>query len=156
LLVSSLAWRVEATSDRYRFTVATWRRGEDGVLFPNTYRPRVEVSPSSLGRAQVSFTTHRGMRAWEFVKRGTRRENHKGRVGSLSELVAVTTGQDQLTLGPALALYGIPSPVGTGSDGLAAELDALCRLYPMVLADFALWPRHPIPDRAGSAAALGK
>src|SRR5439155_18299855 len=60
-LVSSLAWPVDATGNRYRFTIATWR-GPEGTLYPEPFRARVRVTPSSLGRAQMAFAPHRGMK----------------------------------------------------------------------------------------------
>jgi len=137
-LVSSAAWRVDALPHSYRFTLYTWDNGE--VVRPNFHRSRIRVTPSSGGRAAIRFDDRYEPDAVDFVTDldGSRHQ-YRGRFCSLSTLAYMLTGEDTLSLGQALDVWGIDRPSAEGAAGLVGELDALCSLHKGMLEDLARW-----------------
>lgn len=155
--ISSAAERVDARHGSYRFTLWTYV-GQDGVRRPDRFRPRIRVAPSSGGRAAIGFDARKSPDPQDFVVGPDgKRTQYRGRFLTLHQLGYVLTGDDQLTPDQALRAWGIPKPgTADGVDGLARELDALCRLYEAMLEDLAFWPGSPVADRLGSPVALAK
>jgi hypothetical protein len=136
--VSAASWRVDALRHSYRFTLWTW---DDGTLVrPNFHRSRIRVTPSSGGRAATSFDDRLHPDEVDFVTGpdGSRHQ-YRGRFASLSAVGYMLSGEDTLTLGQALDLWGIARPAAEGGAGLVAELDALCALYERMLGDLGRW-----------------
>ncbi len=136
---SSAAWRVDDERHSYRFTLWTY---DDGTkVRPDFHRSRIRVTPSSGGRATVSFDNRLNPDEVDFVTGPDgRRHQYRGRFASLSTLAYMLTGEDTLTMGQAFNLWGIQRPRGEGAAGLVGELNALCALYDGMLEDLRRWP----------------